>query len=193
MSQWKEVLRFACGAAGTIASMVALSACVENRRDAHCTPDEASIESSEDCIYSGLGKGPAVVEDDCPPVEGTVPANCPTFDDVLAVLVDPKRGDCSNVGCHGDASNPAVGIYLPADNASAFYESLTSTSASVGRLYVTPDDQGTDVNEALDSWIVCNLLGDPGGGFPMPVASGLPNPADAEVIKNWILCGAKKN
>lgn len=160
--------------------------CPENRRDAHCSPDEASIETSEDCIYSGLGKGPKVVEDVCPAEDGDMPTVCPSFAEVLEILVDPKRGDCANAGCHGVEETAALGIFLPADSASTFYATLTDTSASVGKVYV-------DKTEPANSWIICNLLGEPGGGFPMPPAAGLPNPDDALIVRNWILCGAENN
>lgn len=177
--------------AGLLLSGAALLvACGKNQRDAHCSPDSPDRATDESCIYAGTGKGPVVVETDCPPVEGEVPDVCPTFYDVLDVFADPDRGNCTSLGCHGDAQNPQSRIYLPVADALEFYESLLDAEGTVDRPYVVEDDPNTGANESLDSWMICNLNGERGGGFPMPPPNGMPNLADVQVIEDWILCGA---
>jgi hypothetical protein len=172
-------------------AIVSMLACVPNeRRDAHCTPDEGSIDASGDCIYAGDGKGPAFHEDACAPPEGPKPATCPNFDQIVFLFNDASRGNCTSGACHGRPDSAAVGIYFDPTDARSFYTSLTSATGSVGTPYVVPDDPATPDNEALTSWVQCNVRGEPGGGFPMPVWSGLPDPADAELVDDWILCGA---
>ena len=71
------------------------------------------------------------------------------------------------------------------------YEVLSAQRGSVGRPYLKADDEATpDVNEALESWMYCNVLGLPGGGFPMPKPGGVHDPAAADAVRNFILCGA---
>lgn len=168
-----------------------LAGCKNDARDARCTPDEADPTIHPRCIYAGEGNGPLVVESPCPPVEGDVPAACPSFYDVKEVLDHPQKGNCSWPGCHGGAALTAQNsIFLPLGDAQTYYESLLDAEGSVGRPYVVADDPDSDDNEALESWMVCNLLGHPGGGFPMPPPGGMPDPADVEIVRDWILCGA---
>lgn len=158
-----------------LVASVALSCGTNNRSDAHCTPDAVNVDADTDCIYAGAGKAPGLVPGVCDSVTGKRPddMDCPTFDDVFAVLVDAKKGNCSADACHGNLTNPAVGILLPADDKDKFYETLTTVTGTVGRRYVVPDDMATTANEALTSWIVCNLAADLGGGYPMPPPNGL--------------------
>lgn len=143
--------------------------------DAECSPGAGNVDADPNCIYAGAGKGPVIVEQACPDVAGPRPddMDCPTFEDVFAILVDAKKGNCSADACHGNVSSPAVGILFPPDDADAFYQTLTTVTGSVGRPYVVPDDDATMVNESRASWIVCNLASRPGGGFPMPPPNGL--------------------
>lgn len=168
------------------ASLVA--ACPNDTKDSHCTPDAPNAAADPDCIYAGEGKGPVIVEPQCPDVEGDAPAVCPTFQQVFEMLIDPAKGNCSAGGCHGVAPG-SIGIYLPTNDPCAFYTQLTSISPR-GELYVRPDDPKTPENDAKTSYILCNLRGEHGGGFPMPIPGGLPNLSDADIVKSWLLCGA---
>lgn len=173
-----------------LAAAASLVACSTNARDSHCSPDAPDRATDEGCIYAGTGKGPVVTETECPAVEGEVPDVCPTFYDVLDVLADPDRGNCTSLGCHGDPSNAQSDIYLPVADARVFYESLLDAEGTVGTPYVVEDDPATGANESLDSWMICNLNGERGGGFPMPPPHGMPDLADVDVVQDWILCGA---
>jgi hypothetical protein len=171
------------------AALVVALGCSNDRKDAHCTPDAPSAEDDPACIYAG-GPGPAWTEDACPQVEGEVPGTCPTFDDVFErVFTSSTSGNCTAGGCHGTAPG-SIGIYLPPDPES-FYEELVDTTGTVGRPYVIPDDPSTPENEALDSYIVCNVSAEHGGGFPMPKPGGLTHPDDIALVRDWVLCGAK--
>ncbi|NUP13703.1 MAG: hypothetical protein HOW73_47310 [Polyangiaceae bacterium] len=168
----------------------AASGCPNDARDAKCTPDEPNRAANPDCIYAGTGKGPIIEEPACPAVEGDAPADCPSFYDVLDVLADPARGNCTSFGCHGAEVTAQTGIFLPVAEPAVFYENLLDAEGSVGRPYVVADDPDTAENESRDSWMVCNLLAEHGGGFPMPPPGGMPNPDDVGVVEDWILCGA---
>jgi len=158
-----------------------LAACITNdRRDAHCSP----TTDDDRCIYAGEGLGPKVDEEACPRVEGDAPSTCPSFDDVFTLFTDATRGGCVAGGCHGVEANAAVGIYLPSKDPDELYAALTAIEGSVGRPYLDADDPPA-------SWLVCNLAGEPGGGFPMPVAAGLDDPADVALVRDWVLCGAE--
>lgn len=117
------------------------------------------------------------------------PAACPTFYDVVDVIADPTKGNCSSNGCHGLESNAASAIFLPIVDPTAFYDSLTKATGTVGRPYVVPDDPATSENEALTSWIGCSLRGDRGGGYPMPPPAGMDR-ADIAIVSAWLVCGA---
>lgn len=165
-------------------------ACGNDTKNATCTPDAPDRATSPDCIY---GDGARPLFDDgaaCPAIEGEVPSECPSFYDVLDVLADPQRGNCTSLGCHGAETGAQTGVFLPVADPAVFYEELLDAEGSVGRPYVVADASGTPENESLDSWMVCNLLGEHGGGFPMPPPSGLPDPADVEIVRGWLLCGA---
>lgn len=142
-------------------------------------------------MYSGEGQGPPFVETPCAELGGGAPASCPSFYDVLDVLVDPERGNCTSLGCHGAEDNAAQGIFLPVADPQQFYEGLLDADGTVGRPYVVADDADTAENEALASWMVCSLRGERGGGYPMPVPAGMPDPTDVEVVEDWIRCGAQ--
>ncbi len=164
-----------------------LGGCPNARKDAHCSPDEASIAVSPDCIYAGNGMGPRFTEDACPAPAGKKPADCTK---TYAAVIDLIGTNCTQTACHGVATTASVGLYLDTGDPQGLYDVLTSETGSVGTPYVVADDPGTADNEALGSWIQCNVVAAPGGGFPMPTWSGLPNPADAAVVDNWLLCGA---
>lgn len=167
------------------------SACGTDRVDAHCTPDDPSYEDDPSCIYSDKGevgpfpKGVVCVPDDADAGMPTPPTTCPTEDEVFGFFNDPAKGNCSNAACHGDPSNPAAGIFLSASDRNEMYIVLTTVNGTVGKPYVAP---GSDAY--TQSWIICNLISKAGGGYPMPPQSGLPNYADAQVIRDWLLCGA---
>ncbi len=166
------------------------AACQNDARDAHCNPDGANRTDNPECIYAGTGKGPLFVDEACPALTGDAPAKCPSFYDVLDVIVDPARGNCSSLGCHGAAVGAQTDIYLPVADPVAFYNGLLDAEGSVGEPYVIADDPGTAANESLDSWMHCNLVGAHGGGYPMPPPGGLPNPDDVAVVEDWLRCGA---
>jgi hypothetical protein len=173
------------------AAMIGAACSQVPRSDTHCSPDSPSFTVDPGCIYAGSGKGPKFDEDPCPAVEGTKPASCATtFDKMLDMMTDSKRGNCTATACHGDPGAAAVGIYLDPGDPAAFYAVLTSTTGSVGTPYVVADDPSTPDNEAVGSWIQCNVTASPGGGYPMPTWSGLMEPADADLVDAWLLCGA---
>lgn len=165
-----------------------VAACPNNESDAHCTPDKPNAAADPACIYAGEGKGPGVVEPMCPPVEGEPPSICPSFQQVLDLFLDPAKGNCSASGCHGVAPG-SIGIFLPANDPCAFYNQLIGFSTR-GQFYVRPDDPGTVEIETRNSYMLCNLRGEPGGGFPMPIPIGMPNLADLDLVHSWLLCGA---
>jgi hypothetical protein len=163
--------------------VLSLGGCFTNdARDSHCTPSDTKDDRG-DCIYAGEGKGPQVVESECPRVSGDEPAVCPTFEEVLEILADPERGGCLAGGCHGVEATASVGIHIPSLDPDDAFAALVAIEGSVGRPYVDPDDPPA-------SWIVCNLAGEPGGGFPMPIPYGLPDLGDVDVVRDWVLCGA---
>jgi hypothetical protein len=183
---------------GTPSSIVAvlavlvLSACDNDARDSHCEP-----EGGDDrCISSPEGNGPFVSEPACaaPTAADPVPGSCPEFGAVVEFMRDPARGNCYASGCHGSLGTAAIGIHFPSPDEQgglcAIYTALFAQRGSVGRSYLTPDDPETPDNEALGSWMYCNVLGLPGGGFPMPKPGGVHDPADADVVRDFILCGA---
>jgi len=167
-----------------------VASCKADYRDSHCTPDEPDHATSPGCIYAGTGKGPPLPEGTCPPITGDPPAKCPTFYDVLNVLADPTKGNCSSAGCHGSEATAQDQIFLPIADPEAFYEGLLGAEGTVGAPYLIADDPATGKNEALDSWMICNLQGAHGGGFPMPPPGGMPDPNDIQFVEDWILCGA---
>ncbi len=163
--------------------------CSNNTRDSHCTPDETDPETT-DCIYAGNGEGPIVIEPACAlaPVE-ELPEECPTFEEVYDVFVDPAKGNCTSAGCHGVEATAQDFIFFPSDPAE-FYDAMLKTEGSVGEPYLVRDDPSTDENEALSSWFACNIEGKVGGGFPMPPPSGLLGD-DLTLVKDWLQCGAE--
>ncbi len=165
-----------------------VSACPNDVRDAHCTPDDPNAAADPDCIYAGEAKGPKYVEGLCPPIEGETPPICPDFQQVFELLVDPAKGNCSAGGCHGVAPG-SLGFFFPANDPCAFYTQLVSINMH-GQRYVVPDDPATPDNETKNSYIQCNLRGTPGGGYPMPIPAGMPNLADVALVDRWLLCGA---
>lgn len=175
-----------------LATAAGVVSCAPNpQRDSHCSPDSPSIAVDPDCIYAGKGKGPSFKEPACPAPEGNKPANCAaTFDALVEMMTDSKRGNCTATACHGDPNAAASGIFFDAGDLQAFYDELTSVTGTVGTPYVVADDPSTADNEALGSWMQCNVVAEQGGGYPMPTWSGLMNPADATVVDHWILCGA---
>ncbi len=123
------------------------------------------------------------------PTEGS--GDCPDFGAIQNFMSDPLRGNCAAVGCHGSQGTAAIGIYFPLGDACQTYKALFDTRGSVGRPYLQPDNPATDgVNEALESWMYCNVLGTEGGGFPMPKPGGVHDPQTADVVRDFILCGA---
>ena len=182
-----SLLLFAC-----LVGAVAGSACIPNeRKDAHCSPADPSYATNPDCIYAGKGKGPVFPQTPCPPLTGTKPASCANaFNDLVDMMSDSARGNCTAEACHGDPANAEVGIVFDDGDLPGFYAELTTVTGSVGTPYVVADDPSTPANEALNSWMQCNVVAQSGGGFPMPTWSGLSNAADVQVVTDWLLCGA---
>jgi len=186
-------MRFGLGlGAACVFAVIVGAACSSNPyKDAHCSPDSPSIAVDPDCIYAGNGHGPRFKEPACAAPDGTKPANCTgTFDAVIAMMSDSTRGNCTATACHGDPDVNTVGIYLDSGDPAGFYQTLTSITGTVGTPYVVPDDTTTADNEALGSWIQCNVAATQGGGYPMPQWSGLTDPKDIQVVTDWLLCGA---
>lgn len=164
-----------------IGAILSAAACAGNDvMDAQCTPDGPDITLNDDCPFQN-GRGPQVKEAECPPAQGQ--CNGTDWNEVFSVLTDSQRGNCSSSGCHGQEETAALQIFLPATDEKRFYQTLINTKGSVGRPYVNADSP-------KDSWAQCNVAGAPGGGFPMPKPSGLPTKADADVVLDWVLCGA---
>lgn len=179
-----------------VAALLALAgfagACDNDARDSHCEPDGGD----DRCVSDPEGNGPFVNEPVCavPTAADPRPESCPDFWGVVDFMRDPERGNCYASGCHGSRGTAAIGIHFPdpeTDGLCAVYTSLFAQRGSVGRSYLTPDDpETTDTNEALGSWMYCNVLGLPGGGFPMPKPGGVHDPSDADVVRDFLLCGA---
>ncbi len=193
---------------GVFAALVAVVAagalaasCANNARDSHC---EAEEPDEADCISNPDGLGPKVVEQGCalPAAGEAIIDHAPDFGEILAFMTDPGRGNCSAAGCHGSQGAAAVAIYFDASPSTPgaldpclTYQKLKTTSGSLGRPYVVEDVLGADgqpdaTNEALQSWMYCNVLGLEGGGFPMPKPGGVPVQDDAILIHDWIISGA---
>ncbi len=184
---WRTEHRAFIVAAGCLSAGL-LAACPNATKDSHCTPDDPNAAADPDCIYAGNAKGPAWVEPPCPSIEGDPPGTCPTFEQVRDVLIDPAKGNCAASGCHGVVPG-SVGIYLPTNDPCAFYAELLSINPR-GQPYVAADNPATPDLESRASYMLCNLRGEHGGGFPMPIPSGMPNLADTNIVKDWLLCGA---
>jgi len=176
------------------------ASCVNDTRDSHCVPDG----SDDRCVSNPEGLGPTIAEPRCAlPAPGTpppAPEECVPFARVLEFMVRKDEGNCIASGCHGSEGNASVAIFFPLLGPDDLdpcgtYSKLTTTSGSVGLPYVVEDkteEEGSppDVNEALQSWMYCNVTGVQGGGFPMPKPAGVIVKQQADPILNWILCGA---
>lgn len=186
--------RFRVSASLALVAMVssAAAACLSNpTKDSHCTPDARSIADDPECIYAGDGKGPVFVEDACAAPHVAKPASCAgLFVKVFDMMTDATRGNCAATSCHGYEPNAASGIYFDSGDPQSAYQELVSVSGSVGTPYVVADDPSSADNEAFASWMPCNVSGMHGGGFPMPPAAGLATQADADLVSQWIACGA---
>ncbi len=192
-------LRFLAAIFALVAASALGASCANDARDSHC---DAETPDAEDCISNPEGLGPKVSEPRCAlPADGEeLTDGCPSFDQILDFMEDPKRGNCVATGCHGFEATASVAIFFPQValgqlDPCGTYKKLTTTSGSVGTAYVVEDVLGADgqpdaTNEALTSWMYCNVAGLPGGGFPMPKPSGVPVQSDATLIRDWILCGA---
>jgi hypothetical protein len=149
--------------------------------DAHCSPDNPDINADEDCPFE-RGLGPQVNEAICPTVEGEATEEV-TWNDVYDIFRAKQKGNCGSPACHGVQETAALGIFLPENDPFEFYKTLIETQGSVKRPYV---------NKASprESWIVCNVAGIPGGGFPMPRPAGLTEQVDIDKVVNWVRLGA---
>jgi hypothetical protein len=104
-----------------------------------------------------------------------------TWEDVYAIF-DAPPASCTLAGCHGDESAASFGIYLPSGDAATAYASLSGYKGSTGYPYINAQDP-------KHSWVLCNLEGVPGGGFPMPKPSGLVDPSTLAIVQEWARCG----
>jgi hypothetical protein len=168
------VALFTCGISG-----VATSGCFLDNdvSDASCTPDDPDITLNDDCPYQ-QSRGPQIDNPKCETKFDSAQGPA-TWQEVFGIFLAPDKGNCSATACHGVEASAANGIYLPSDDEITFYENLTSTTGSVGKPYVNPDNP-------LDSWIHCNVAGRPGGGLIMPKPAGLPLKADAQTVEDWV-------
>lgn len=193
------------GVVAALAAVVAAGAlaasCTNDARDSHCDAEEPD---EDDCISNPDGLGPKVLEQRCalPTADEQILDHAPSFDEILGFMTDPQRGNCNASGCHGSQGAAAVAIYFPASPTTpgaldpcGTYQTLKTTSGSLGAPYVVEDvldanGQPVAPNEALQSWMYCNVLGLTGGGFPMPKPGGVPVQDDAILIHDWIVSGA---
>ena len=169
-------------AASIVVSALAASACGTDVMDASCSPDDPDINSDEDCPFEE-GLGPQVNEPVCPPVEGEATVEV-TWADVYDIFRAKAKGNCGSPACHGVQETAALQIFLPENDPVTFYKTLTETQGSVKRPYV-------NTQSPRDSWIVCNVSGSLGGGFPMPRPAGLSEQVDIDKVLNWVRLGAK--
>lgn len=191
MDRNRRIARVAFVALVSATLSAAWAACKSDRKDSHCTPDSPSYKQDPACIYGANGEMPLFDEGPCLP-DGDAgvwpkPAVCPTTTEVLAFFTAADKGNCTSPACHGNSASPAGGILLDPGNPKAFYATLTSVTGSVGTPYVSVKAGGDPYK---DSWIVCNVTGQKGGGYSMPPESGVPHATDANVIRDWLSCGA---
>ncbi len=165
-------------ALGVAVGSCAWAACATN--DALCYPDSNPADKSDDCPYGPPG-GPKVQESACPDIEQSGDGCTVSWDDVYG-LFDGPQGGCTASACHGDMSKAAFGIYLPTGDSMTAYATLTSYKGAPGYPYI-------DVDSPKHSWILCNLKGVQGGGYPMPKPSGFTDPMALETIATWARCG----
>jgi hypothetical protein len=97
------------------------------------------------------------------------------------ILSATGRGACAQAACHGNTYPPVF------QDAPSAYASL-SAEVTAGRPYITRCS--TDVDASA---IYCNLLrGEASCGNVMPLGAPLA-PADLELIRTWVQCGAPNN
>jgi hypothetical protein len=164
--------------------VVLIPACQISVGDQSCAEGVNFYDKDDDCPYGPPG-GPKVQESACPSIpQEANPANCTTtWADVYALFTGPS-GNCTNGGCHGSEPG-ARGIFLSDTDPNKFYDELKAYKGSQGYPYLNED-------EPERSWILCNLIGTPGGGAPMPPPSGF-NETDFALIQNWAMCGLKRD
>jgi hypothetical protein len=159
--------------------------CNNDVMDASCTPDDPDITIDDDCPYQ-QARGPQIPKLGCRdqrkkalPGGKEEPSTPRVWQEVVAIFNDKNTGNCTHGGCHGDEATAAWGIWLPAADPVRFYDTLREYTGTLGVPYVS----------GKDSWIDCNVHGDPGSGFTMPKPDGL-RPAEASIVRDWVLSGA---
>ena len=99
------------------------------------------------------------------------------------MMIDAKRGRCSEaMVCHGEGSG-GYGLYLPKGDIKQFFASLYAYKNQDGAPYV-------NAQNPAESWMLCNLTAQPGAGSVMPPPAGLTDPSDVTLVRGWLLCGA---
>lgn len=170
-------------AASLSALLLASSGCFLDNdvADASCTPSDPDITLNDDCPFQ-QSRGPQIAKGTCQTREDSAQSGT-TWQEVFGIFQAADKGNCSAAACHGDQASAALGIWLPANDEQQFYETLTTTTGTVGKPYVNPDNP-------LDSWIHCNVAGTSGGGLIMPKPAGMPAKSDAQKVEDWIHNGA---
>lgn len=155
--------------------------CLDNDvTDARCGPDAPDNTIDDDC--NRQPHGPQVDPGVCEP-SVTTAQSAAGWREAFGVMTATSGGNCSAANCHGVLEKAQLGIWLPAEDQTTFYNTLVTTTGTRGDKYVDPDNP-------LDSWIHCNVAGRPGGGNAMPKPGGMQLTADAQVIEDWVLNGA---
>jgi hypothetical protein len=154
--------------------------------DQSCTEKSLVNDKEDDCPYGPPG-GPKPQGGGCPDIpQSEDPATCTTsWDDVFPILSSPTAGCSAGSVCHGESPGQRA-IFLPADDANAFYEELASYSGNQGYPYLNTETP-------TRSWILCNLKGTAGGGSPMPTSGFKLTEAEIATIEAWAMCGLKKS
>lgn len=168
-------------AVGLLALTLTCASCKTG--DTLCYPDSVPTDKTDDCPYGPPG-GPKVQEAACQDIPQSTSDCTTSWADVYAKAFDgpSPMGSCTLGGCHGDKAKASFGVYLPAGDAATAYASLTAYKGSMGYAYVNAE-------QPKHSWILCNLEGVAGGGYPMPKPSGLVDPSVYKIVAEWARCG----
>lgn len=190
-----------------LAGSAAVASCYNG--DQSCSEAYNPNDLGDHCPYGPPGgPKPGAFPSDCPnidPITDDAVCGAATWDAVHAMLLDPKRGNCTNSGsgCHSIDGIGGVDAFVadpanpndPADTGEALLDALAVYAGSFGAAY--PNIVNNDAVPRLyydrdapaKSWWLCNLKGDAGTLMP----DGKPRllQADVTLLEQWLACGAK--